>query len=439
MRISSTSQNHHHYNRYDVFKSRPVESDPEKWGIKNKGGHKEPERKFTDHYDKHFKPSEVSSPDKNAFAYKADPLEEVPSLDDVPSSSRAGAKDTFMPYGNALDPRNHAALRAQANTPAGKRIIAMADEALKASPDPIHGSFDPERRYVPGKDGVVNTNRDMSEINKMNKFATQMNSLNHAYAMTGDERYAEKATNLMDAWAKNMKPEFGSWQAGISSYHPLSSVFSSMTALKDYKGWEPEQKARAMKWVDTFADNAKNMHADNNNIHAWRTLFRGSAAALTGDTAGVREQANAMMKAMETQINGDGLMPKELKRTQSLHYHLYALQPMTAMAEVARSAGVDIYNTPAGQKLGKSLERVGEGLLDRGQWKYPESGNPGKGAAALYSIAASRFPQNENLKRIAESLAAREQKGDWVNKAVKGQMDDGSLNGFPIPSMYLFQ
>ncbi|WNG21628.1 alginate lyase family protein [Cystobacter fuscus] len=67
------------------------------------------------------------------------------------------------------------------------------------------------------------------------------------------------------------------------------------------------------------------------------------------------KQASPIISAMDSQAKGDGLVPKELKRNQFLHHDIHALQPVTAMAEVACSAWAVIYNMPASQKLGRSL------------------------------------------------------------------------------------
>ncbi|WP_224247890.1 alginate lyase family protein [Hyalangium gracile] len=357
-----------------------------------------------------------------------------------PASASAGGKDLLVPYGNALDPRNHAALRAKAHTPAGKQVIAMADRYLKSSPDPIRGIFKPEPRYLPGQDGVVNPNRDMTQTHQLNRFTEQMNSLTHAYAMTGDSKYADKAISIMDAWAKTTTPGFGSSQAGISSYHPLASVFTSMKALKDYPGWKPESKAQVMDWVSKYGERAIFNGDKYNNRHDWRMLFIASAASLTGNKSLLNKQVAEWRDAVSHSIRAsDGLQPAELKRTQSLHYHLYALKPLVAFAELARSEGYDLYNTREGQLLRKGLEAVGPATLDQGKWPYKEmKRNASHGMEAVYQLAAERFHSSE-LRTVASGLLSKAEKNSgWLGERVRGQMKDGSAVGFPLPNLMLF-
>jgi|GEM_PF-6862295 len=352
----------------------------------------------------------------------------------------ASGRGDPVPHGNALDPRNHAQLRAKANTPEGRRIIAMADRYLKSSPDPIRGIFKPEPFYLPGKDGVKNPNRDMTQIRQMGRFAEQMNSLNHAYAMTGDKRYAEKAISIVDAWARKTTPGFGTGQAGISSYPGLASVFTSMKAIKDYPGWKPESKAKVMNWVSTYGQRAIFNGDKYNNRHDWRMLFIASSASLTGNKELFRKQVNDWRDAVSHTVrDSDGLLPAELKRTRSLHYHAYALKPLMAMAELARSEGYDLYGTREGQRVRKSLEAVGPALLDPSQWRYKElHRNEDFGMAPVYQLAAQRFGSS-TLRSLATGLQSLAEKDSrWREERTLGQMKNGSHQGFPIPNLMIF-
>lgn len=356
------------------------------------------------------------------------------------AQATAVVKGDLMPYGNALDPRNHAQMRSQANTPQGKQIIAMADRFLKSSPDPIRGLFKPEPFYLPGKDGVKNPNRDMTQTHQLDRFTQQMNALTHAYAMTGDTKYADKAISIVDAWARTTTPGFGSGQAGISSYHPLASVFTSMQALKDYPGWKPESKAKVMDWVSTYGQRAIFSGDKYNNRHDWRMLFIASTATLTGNKALFQKQVSEWKDAVHHTIReSDGMLPEELKRTRSLHYSVYALKPLTAFAELARSQGVDLYGSREGQLLRKSLESVGPSLLNPSQWKYKELNKKEDfGAEDLFQLAAQRFGSS-TLRSVADGLQAKLEKDPhWREKRVLSQMRDGAQAGFPLANLMIF-
>lgn len=364
------------------------------------------------------------------------------SSDVFESRALASQPGDLLPYGNAVDPRNQSHLRKLAHEPGAQRVIAAADKALHQSADPIHGLFSPPPFYKKGQDGIVDTGRDTRQVKQMGKLAEQMNSLSQAYALTGDHRYADKAIEIADAWARTTKPGFGTGQAGISASHPLASVFSSMTALKNYPGWKPEQKARFMDWAHTFAQKAEWKGDRYNNRHDWKMLMQASAAQLTGDKAMFQRKVDEWKDAVRHTIRADGLMPSELGRTRSLHYHLFALKPLMGMAELARGQGIDLYKTPEGQLLRKSLAAVGPALLDRKAWKYKEiHGESPSSGATLYAIAAQRF-NDPQLRQLADGMAAAaKQKGDWLRTLVDGQLADGSQNrgGFPIPNELVYR
>jgi len=371
------------------------------------------------------------------------PARAAPSAQDFFEAAPAPtAPPDLVPFGNALAAANAAGLRRLVYSSGARKVIAEANRALKEPADPIRGMFSPPPFYKPGQDGVVDKDRDTHQANQLARFTRQMNSLTQAYALTGDARYADKAVSIADAWARTTKPGFGSAQAGISSYHPLASVFASMEGLKHSARWPPEQKQRFMDWAHAYAEKAEFKGDKYNNRHDWRILFQATAAKLTGDKKMFQNKVAEWRDAVAHTVQPDGLMPEELKRTRSLHYHLYALKPLVALAELARGQGLDLYRTPEGRLLQKGLETVGAGLATPSSWKHQDiHGERASSGAVLFQVAAQRFPHSAALQQISSELWRQTKRNpEWLSALVHGQLSDGSQEsgGFPLPNLALY-
>jgi hypothetical protein len=316
-------------------------------------------------------------------------------------------------------------------------VLAEADKWLSSTPDPMRGPFAPAPYYKPGQDGVPDPNRDMTQLNQLMTFARTMNALCQAYALTHDGRYAEKAVQTADAWARTTPPTFGSAQGRYDAFFRLSSVWTSMEALKTYPGWDATRRDRTLAWVHAYAEEGARFKASN-NIDDWRRLFTGAAARLTGDRALFDQEVAGWKTSVAAQIDERGLMPEELKRTRSLWYHQYGLKPIVTFAELARAEGIDLYNTPTGQEVGRALETVAPSLMDPKTWTgkeiEPDMIQP-KTSYALYQIAAARYPQSAGIQTAAQTFSQRlKQQPDWLKQQITGGYDGRTNVNVPLPA-----
>jgi poly(beta-D-mannuronate) lyase len=65
-----------------------------------------------------------------------------------------------------------------------------------------------------------------------------------------------------------------------------------------------------------------------------------------------------------SRIQPDGTLPLEMARGQrALHYHVFALAPLTSMAELGQANGLDLYNANGGA-LKRLVTVTASGLID---------------------------------------------------------------------------
>jgi hypothetical protein len=75
-----------------------------------------------------------------------------------------------------------------------------------------------------------------------------------------------------------------------------------------------------------------------------------------------------------TQVDPDGSLPRELKRTRSFHYTNYALAGAFDVAQLAQCLGVDVWNAraPNGRTLRSAFDYVARYAGREKEWPYPE-------------------------------------------------------------------
>jgi len=78
-------------------------------------------------------------------------------------------------------------------------------------------------------------------------------------------------------------------------------------------------------------------------------------------------------KLITVKINPDGTQPFEIRRANSLHYHIFNLYGLVLLARIGDLAGVDLWNYQIqGTGLRKALDFVIPYALDTQSWPYSQ-------------------------------------------------------------------
>ncbi|MEZ5730660.1 MAG: alginate lyase family protein [Burkholderiaceae bacterium] len=172
-------------------------------------------------------------------------------------------------------------------------------------------------------------------------------------------------------------------------------------------------------WLDALAVRSRAFFDDRgrqrNNHWYWLGLGLGATALATGSERHWREARRIMADAARD-IARDGTLPLEMKRgARALHYHAFAVEPLVALAELARAKGEDFYGLERGalHRLVSFTARALESplLMDRAAGIAQERPiKPGAGWAYLY---ARRFPGRDS-KAIAAVEASQKRGHRWL-------------------------
>jgi len=299
--------------------------------------------------------------------------------------------------------------------PALKNLLDDAQRALKAKPVSVmdkelipasgnkhdYYTFGPYWWPDPSKpdglpyirrDGLVNRAAD-EKTDKLTsgKMAGQLETLALAYWFTGEERFAEKATEVARVWFLSpdtrMNPNFQFAQAvpgrvdgrgfGIIEAIKIVRTNESLALLQGSRAWTAADQTAIHDWMATFyqwlteSKNGIEEKAAKNNHGSWYDYQTGHLALILGRNDDARKiLITALQERLPYQIKPDGSQPLELERTRSLDYSCYNLEALFSSAELARHVDLDwwTFTTKDGRSLRSALAFIAPYIDPQTKW-----------------------------------------------------------------------
>lgn len=214
------------------------------------------------------------------------------------------------------------------------------------------------------KDGVSNPELNQFDRNRLSTMANAVYRLSLAYYFSGEEKYAQKATQLIRVWFLDKKTKMnpnlryaqhipgvadGRCYGVIDAYSfvemldgvQLLEKSKSFTAKdsKQLKAWF----GQLMKWLQTHPlaleeSNQKNNHSTAYDVQvAAYALYTGNKKVFQNILAQLPERRIAR------QIEPDGKQPFELWRTLAFGYSQYNLSHIIDLMLMVKNQGLDIH------------------------------------------------------------------------------------------------
>ena len=211
-----------------------------------------------------------------------------------------------------------------------------------------------------------------------------------AYYLSGDERYAAKASQLVKVWfldeATKMNPNLNFGQAlkgvtdgraeGLIETRHFIFLIDGLELLKGSVAWTKNDALKMKQWFTQFLEwmfsskiGKEEMNAENNH-GVW---FDAQALALSiycGDKDLSRKIIDMSKQRVAQQMDELGRFPKELERTISLHYSLFALEPFFMVAGMAEQLQIDLWNwkSTSGKSLRLAYDQLLPYLMNKEKW-----------------------------------------------------------------------
>lgn len=222
---------------------------------------------------------------------------------------------------------------------------------------------------------------------------------------TDNPKYTSKAEELLRVWFLNnetyMNPSlnYGQYErgkgrlnpSGVMDAHDLPYLVDAVGMLELSPKWNKSVKHGLELWFTKYlywlmnSDLAQREGQRKNNHGTYYTVQVSAIAyfvnkpEITKDvlTSTMQHLTSAHLedvsKLITVKINPDGTQPFEIRRANSLHYHIFNLYGLVLLARIGDLVGVDLWNYQIqGTGLRKALDFVIPYALDTQTWPYSQ-------------------------------------------------------------------
>lgn len=334
-----------------------------------------------------------------------------------------------------------------------KALIKEADRNLGAPPYTVTAktSFPPSndkhdymslgRYWWPKstkKKGVIYKNRDGNtnpeiwgeayDYNRMNKMVEEGTVLCWSYFLTGNEIYAQKASQLVRVWflnaATRMNPNLkfaqrvpgkysGRCQGIIECAH-FPKLIDSLSLLEGSISWTDSDKKKMVAWSKKYLEWLLTspqgiQESQSTNNHASWYDFQVIYFALYTDQPRIAKKhlLTHTLSKLRNQFTNNFKQPFELARNKPFHYSVYNLKALFHCALLAEKIGIDMWAIPTRERptLRMALERLLPYAMFEKKWSI-EDIDPLQPEllAPLLLIAARVYHEPRYLKMYHEIL-----------------------------------
>ncbi|WP_300910717.1 alginate lyase family protein [uncultured Bacteroides sp.] len=251
------------------------------------------------------------------------------------------------------------------------------------------------------RDGESNPELDKYDRNRLGETAGRVTTLALAWYFSGDERYAQKATELIRVWFFNkdtrMNPHLEYAQVamghnnnkgrsfGVIDTYSFIEMLDAVQLLEQSKAFTSKDSkqlkawfGKLLDWLLTSQQGKDEATATNNHSIAFDAQAI-SFALYVGNLNVARDIINALPeKRLFKQIEPDGTMPRELRRTRAFHYSQYNLTHIIDIMTMAQKLGIYLDNATSadGRNFYKAMDYMaGYTGKPLAEWPYQEIGN----------------------------------------------------------------
>lgn len=215
-----------------------------------------------------------------------------------------------------------------------------------------------------------------------------------AFQLTTDEKYAEKAVELMNVWFLNpetkMNPNLNFAQAikgrntgrgaGLIDDRWIIYLVDGLQMLKASPKFTAQSQKEMTAWLTDFlswiteSKNGKDENKAPNNHGTWYDAQVTAIALGTGNIDIARLHAERIKEKIATQITPEGKEPFELTRTNSYSYSFFNLEALCTLSRLASNLGVNgwEYKTEDGKSIRKAVEFLYPYMINEKAWEYQQ-------------------------------------------------------------------
>ena len=251
--------------------------------------------------------------------------------------------------------------------------------------------------YV-SRDGESNPELNKLDRNRLGATASRVTTLALAWYFSGEEKYAQKATELIRVWFfdkdTRMNPNLEYAQMipghnggkgrcyGVLDSYSFVEMLDAVKLLEQSKSFTAKDSkqlqawfGKLLNWILTSPQGQEESRQANNHSTAYDAQVI-AIALYTGNLKVAREVINAVpAKRIFTQIEPDGRQPHELRRTLAFGYSQYNLTHLLDIFCMAEKIGIRIDNatSPDGRNFYRAMDFLAQ-YAGKGteEWPYQQ-------------------------------------------------------------------
>lgn len=256
-------------------------------------------------------------------------------------------------------------------------------------PDPKN----PDGPYIQ-RDGMTNPENFVEHRKFLMKVSVQVPALAAAWKLTKDRKYSDHAAKHIRAWfvdeatrmnadlqyAQAIKGRYSGRGTGVIDTIHFVEVARAIPFLAESgslskSDYETAKKwfAGYVKWMTTSKNGKEERDAKNNHGTCW--LMQAAAfAKLTDDKELLKYCSNRYKTVIVPgQIEPDGSLPLEMRRTKPYGYSLFNLEALVTLCQIVSETGDNLweFTTPDGRGVRKAIEYMFPYVADKKSWIKP--------------------------------------------------------------------
>jgi len=273
------------------------------------------------------------------------------------------------------------------------------------------------------RDGQHNPEiKKITDRTYIGRLETATKILSLAWYLTGEEKYAQKATALIRYWffneATKMNPNLEYAQAipgvnngrgiGIIESRTLTGIADAAGLLANSHSWTATDTKQLKDWYSQYLNwmltskNGNDEHKAKNNHGTWYYVQAVDFALFSDDNKKALGLLNESKKLLDSQLTKEGTWPLELARTNALGYSTFNTTAWFQLATLAEKVGVDLwhYKTSKGGSLQTAFDWLLPYALGEKKWTYQQiEPYEVSGFYPLLLQAANKFHNENYLKK----------------------------------------